>query len=80
MSLPSASDALRFWPEQNPRPSPVSTSARTPGSSVISPIAAARAPSRSGVMAFRLAGSFSVKIPTAPSLACFTPAILLSLR
>jgi hypothetical protein len=69
---------LRFWPEQKPRPSPVSTSARTPGSLVISPMAAAKPPSSSGVMAFRLAGSSSVNKPTAPSRVCFTLVIFLS--
>src|SRR5882672_2645654 len=78
MSVPSASDALRFWPEQNPRPSPVSTNARIPGSLVISSIATASPPSRSGVIAFRLAGSLSVSRPTAPSRVRFTPAIFLS--
>src|SRR4051812_17906400 len=50
MSWPSASDALRFWPEQKPRPSPVRTSARIAASAVISTIAAARPPSKSGVI------------------------------
>src|SRR3569833_2252888 len=75
MSSPSASEPFKFCPEQNPRPAPVRIRARTSSSSVISAIAAASAPSRSGVIAFRLAGSSSVKIPTAPSRACFTPAM-----
>src|SRR5262245_42657426 len=75
MSWPSASEAFRFWPEQKPRPSPVSTSARIKGSAVISATAFASAPSKSGVIALRLSGSFSVRMPTAPSLSCFTPAI-----